>query len=133
MLSGVLRSKPAVAVNIAIMRAFVELRRAASSYAAIERRLEEFERDTTSKLGEHDQHLEQIFRSLRQLISPPALPKRRVGSSRPTTNRLHAVRPRRAPSGAAVRREGAAAIERDLHGEGTDDDDVVAGSAQRLP
>jgi ORF6N domain len=40
MLSGVLRSKTAVAVNIAIMRAFVELRRAASSYAAIEKRLE---------------------------------------------------------------------------------------------
>lgn len=83
MLSGVLRSKRAVAVNIAIMRAFVELRRAASSYAAIERRLEEFERDTRSKLGEHDQHLEQIFRSLRQLISPPALPKRRVGFKPP--------------------------------------------------
>ena len=32
MLSGVLRSKTAVAVNIAIMRAFVELRRAAASF-----------------------------------------------------------------------------------------------------
>jgi hypothetical protein len=31
MLSSVLRSKRAVAVNIAIMRAFVELRRAAAS------------------------------------------------------------------------------------------------------
>jgi ORF6N domain len=38
MLSSVLRSKTAVAVNIAIMRAFVELRRAAVSYTAIERR-----------------------------------------------------------------------------------------------
>ncbi|MGC2374045.1 MAG: ORF6N domain-containing protein [Solirubrobacteraceae bacterium] len=37
MLSGVLRSKTAVAVNIAIMRTFVELRRAAVSYTAIER------------------------------------------------------------------------------------------------
>ena len=41
MLSGVLRSRTAVAVNIAIIRAFVELRRAAMSYAAIERRLSE--------------------------------------------------------------------------------------------
>jgi ORF6N domain len=39
MLSGVLRSPTAVTVNIAIMRTFVELRRAATSYAAIERRL----------------------------------------------------------------------------------------------
>ena len=40
MLSSVLRSKTAVAVNIEIMRAFVELRRVARSYAAIEKRLE---------------------------------------------------------------------------------------------
>ena len=44
MLSSVLRSKTAIAVNIEIMRAFVELRRVASSYAAIEKRLEQIER-----------------------------------------------------------------------------------------
>jgi phage regulator Rha-like protein len=79
MLSGVLRSKRAVAVNIAIMRAFVELRRAATSYAAIEKRLEELERETRTKLGQHDQQLDQIFQAIRQLISPPPRPKRRVG------------------------------------------------------
>jgi DNA-binding transcriptional MerR regulator len=79
MLSGVLRSKRAVAVNIAIMRAFVELRRAATSYAPIQRRLDEVERETTAKLGEHDQQLDQIFQALRQLISPPSRPRRRVG------------------------------------------------------
>jgi ORF6N domain len=52
MLSGVLRSERAIAVNIEIMRAFVELRRAASSYAAIEKRLEELERETGAKLGQ---------------------------------------------------------------------------------
>lgn len=46
MLSGVLRSQTAVAVNIAIMRAFVELRRVAASYTVIERRLKDFERET---------------------------------------------------------------------------------------
>lgn len=45
MLSGVLRSDRAIAVNIEIMRVFVELRRVASSYAAIEKRLEEIERE----------------------------------------------------------------------------------------
>ncbi len=79
MLSGVLRSKTAIAVNIAIMRAFVELRRAATSYTAIERRLEDLARETGSKLGEHDQQLDEIFEALRQLISPPQQPKRPVG------------------------------------------------------
>lgn len=75
MLSGVLRSDRAIAVNIEIMRVFVELRRVASSYAAIEERLEEIER----ALGGHDEQLNQIFMTLRQLISPPNRPKRPVG------------------------------------------------------
>ena len=83
MLSGVLRSKRAVVVNIEIMRAFVELRRVASSYTAIERRLEELERETSAKLGQHDQQLGRIFEALRQLISPPQRPKRRVGFGLP--------------------------------------------------
>ena len=61
------------------MRAFVELRRAASSYAAVEKRLEELERETSAKLGRHDKQLRQIFDALRQLITPPPRPKRRVG------------------------------------------------------
>ena len=79
MLSGVLRSKTAVAVNIAIMRAFVELRRVAASYTEIERRLEDFERETEATLGQHDQQLDEIFQALRQLISPSSRPKRPVG------------------------------------------------------
>lgn len=43
MLSSVLRSKRAIAVNIEIMRAFVELRRVASSFAALQKRLETLE------------------------------------------------------------------------------------------
>lgn len=62
MFSGVLRSDRAIAVNIEIMRTFVELRRVAGSYAAIEKRLEEIERE----LGGHDEQLKQIFATLRQ-------------------------------------------------------------------
>jgi hypothetical protein len=75
MLSSVLRSKRAIAVNIEIMRAFVELRRVASSYAAIENKLEQLERG----MGEHDGQLEQIFNALRQLIAPPPQPRRPIG------------------------------------------------------
>ena len=79
MLSGVLRSGRAIAVNIEIMRAFVELRRVVSSYAALEIRLEQIEREMNDRLGEHDERLNEIFRVLHQLIAPPPRPKRPVG------------------------------------------------------
>ena len=83
MLSSVLRSKTAIAVNIAIMRAFVELRRAAAGYAVLERRLDQLERDTSSKLGQHDEQLDEVFKALRLLIAPPVRPKRPVGFRMP--------------------------------------------------
>lgn len=75
MLSGVLRSDRAIAVNIEIMRAFVDLRRIARSNAVIEKRLEQIEKG----MGEHDERFEQIFRALRQLIAPPPQEKRPIG------------------------------------------------------
>jgi len=75
MLSSVLRSKRAIAVNIEIMRAFVELRRVASAYALIEKRLEQIERG----MGEHDEQLARIFDALRQLMAPPRTSKRPIG------------------------------------------------------
>jgi hypothetical protein len=79
MLSSVLRSKTAIAVNIEIMRAFVELRRIAGSYAALRERLEGLGREMTSRLDQHDEQLGQVFRALHQLITPPEKPKRKVG------------------------------------------------------
>jgi len=79
MLSCVLRSDSAILVNIQIMRVFVELRRVASSYADLEKRLDRIEREVGQRLGAHDQDLDQIFKVLRQLISPPARPKQPVG------------------------------------------------------
>ncbi len=79
MLSSVLRSKRAIAVNIEIMRTFVELRRVAGSFAALREQLETLEREMAGRLDQHDEQLEQIFRSLHQLIVPPQRPKRPVG------------------------------------------------------
>ncbi|MGN6587903.1 MAG: ORF6N domain-containing protein [Solirubrobacterales bacterium] len=79
MLSGVLRSDRAIAVNIEIMRAFVELRRVASSYAELREQLEELQREMTARLDEHDEQLDQIFKILNQLITPAPRPKRPVG------------------------------------------------------
>jgi ORF6N domain len=70
MLSSVLRSDRAIAVNIEIMRTFVELRRVATSYAALQERLDDLEREMAGRLDQHDEQLEQIFEALHQLISP---------------------------------------------------------------
>jgi len=79
MLSGVLRSDRAIAVNIEIMRAFVELRRAAGSFRDLQTQLDQMELDIGARLSEHDEQLRQIFEALRQLIAPPARAKRPVG------------------------------------------------------
>ncbi len=79
MLSSVLHSDRAISVNIEIMRAFVELRRVASSYAALREQLESLEREMTGRLDQHDEQLEQIFKVLHQLITPPQRPKRPIG------------------------------------------------------
>jgi ORF6N domain len=79
MLSGVLRSDRAIAVHIEIMRAFVELRRVAISYAALQERLDQLEREMSGRLDEHDEQLGQIFKALHQLMTPPLREKRPVG------------------------------------------------------
>lgn len=79
MLSGVLRSDRAIAVNIEIMRAFVELRRVAGSFQELQTRLDQMELDIGARLSEHDEQLRQIFEALRQLIAPPPQPKRPIG------------------------------------------------------
>jgi len=83
MLSSVLRSDRAVAVNIEIMRAFVAMRRTASSYEELTRRMDELERTTVGKLGEHEKHIAAIFKALRELMAPPRKRKHPVGFSPP--------------------------------------------------
>jgi ORF6N domain len=76
MLSSVLRSKQAVAVNVEIMRAFVELRRMAHSHGELAKRVDELERAVAEKLGDHDEKLAAIFKVLREvtLVKPRKRP-----------------------------------------------------------
>ncbi len=75
MLSSVLRSKRAVQVNIAIMRAFVKLREMLSTHKELAIKLNELERKTEK----HDTQIHAIFEAIRQLMSPPEKPKRKIG------------------------------------------------------
>ncbi len=63
MLSSVLRSDRAVQVNIAIMRAFVQLRQWLASHADIERKLHEMEQ-------KYDEQFQAVFEVIKQLTTP---------------------------------------------------------------
>ncbi|MDD2679942.1 MAG: ORF6N domain-containing protein [Candidatus Omnitrophica bacterium] len=78
MLSSVLRSKKAVQINIAIMRAFVKLRQILSHHKELAYKLGELER----KISKHDEDIRNIFEAIRQLMTPPEKPKRRIGFHR---------------------------------------------------
>lgn len=77
MLSSVLRSPRAVQVNIAIMRAFVQLRQILGSHAELARKLSELER----RIEGHDEGIRSIFEAIRQIMAPPAAdqPSREIG------------------------------------------------------
>ena len=64
MLSGVISSKKAVKMNISIMRAFVEIRRAIINNKNIGNKLKMLE----EKLGEHDVQLNQIYDAIENLM-----------------------------------------------------------------
>ena len=75
MLSSVLRSERAVLVNIAIMRAFVGLRRLLATNEVLARKLAEMER----RLEGHDQAIKSLFDAIRELAAPPAKSRGEIG------------------------------------------------------
>ena len=72
MFSSVLHSERAVRVNIEIMRAFVQLRQMLSSHADLARKLEALEK-------KYDAQFKVVFDAIRELMTPPETPKRRIG------------------------------------------------------
>ncbi len=72
MLSSVLRSDRAVAVNIEIMRTFVKLRRLLSTHEDLARKLESLEK-------KYDSQFKVVFNAIRELMKPPDKPKRPIG------------------------------------------------------
>jgi len=76
MLSTVLRSDRAVQVNIAIMRAFVQLRQVLGSHAQLARKMDELEK----RIEGHDTAIRSLFDALRQLMTPaPPKPRPEIG------------------------------------------------------
>ena len=72
MLSSVLRSKRAVLVNVAIMRAFVHLRQILSSHAELASKLNELEK-------RYDAQFRVVFEKIKKLMTPPDPKRKRIG------------------------------------------------------
>lgn len=72
MLSSVLRSKRAVQVNIAIMRAFVQMRQMLTEHADLRTKIEEMEK-------RYDAKFQIVFAAIKQMLEKPIRPKRQIG------------------------------------------------------
>ena len=68
MLSSILRSDKAAIVNIAIMRAFVEIRKAIGLQSEISQQIRELKSDLEERLGEHDVQLMEVYAAMEQLL-----------------------------------------------------------------
>ena len=75
MLSSVLNSSRAIAVNIEIMRSFVRIRRLLEADKSLARKFDSPER----KLASHDQAIVGILSGIRQLMNPPDTKRRGSG------------------------------------------------------
>jgi hypothetical protein len=75
MLSSVLHSPRAIAVNIEIMRTFIRLRRMLASHADLARKLEALEK-------KYDAQFRVVFDAIRQLMAPLLPKRRRIGFHR---------------------------------------------------
>ncbi len=90
MLSSVLGSPRAIAVNIEIMRTFVRVRALAATHGDLAKRLAELEDKTEALAMSHDtfsrntrNQLREVFDALRELMTPPDPPKRPIGFINP--------------------------------------------------
>ena len=75
MLSSVLSSPRAIAVNVLIMRTFVQLRRAEGQYAALRQHIV----DLTQRVQGHDELLSDILSALEALAPPASFTSRPIG------------------------------------------------------
>jgi hypothetical protein len=74
MLSSVLRSKRALQVNIAIMRAFIKLREVLGNKQQLARKLAALESELKSRLDVHESAIVDVLRRIMRVLDPPPLP-----------------------------------------------------------
>lgn len=72
MLSSVLNSRKAMAMNVAIVRTFVQLRRMAKDFALVLTKLKKLE-------GRYDKQFKDIYDTLHTMLGPGKPPRKRIG------------------------------------------------------
>ena len=72
MAANVLNSSQAIKMSIAVVTAFVNLRRMALSVAGLARKVDELER-------RYDKQFKVVFDAVRRLMTPPDPPRKRIG------------------------------------------------------
>ena len=85
MLSSVLNSETAIAVNIRIIRIFTKMRQLLLTHKDILVKLEQVEKQLLKqdiKIDKHEEEIQVIFQTLKELINPPQEPRPRIGFRR---------------------------------------------------
>ena len=78
MLSSILNSRQAIEVNIQIIRIFTKMRKILSTNKEILQKLDQLE----FRVGKSDVDIQTIFKVLKQLLSPPITPRKKIGFKR---------------------------------------------------
>jgi phage regulator Rha-like protein len=75
MVASVLNSPRAIEISVYVVRAFVRLREYLSSHKELAQKLTELEK----KIETHDEAIQALIDAIRQLMTPPDKPRRRIG------------------------------------------------------
>ena len=75
MAASVLNTPRAIEASIFVVRAFVKLREVLATHKQLARKFAELEK----RIKDHDEQIEAIFEAIRQLMTPPEKPTRKIG------------------------------------------------------
>jgi hypothetical protein len=85
MLSSVLNSETAIEVNIQVIRIFTRMRELLLTHKDILVKLEQVEKhllQQDARMNKHEEDIQMIFKALKELLTPPAEPRPRIGFRR---------------------------------------------------
>lgn len=78
MLASVLKSKKAIEMNIAIVRAFIAMRYFANSHKDLFEQIKDLRKEMLTRIGEHDTQLSAIYDALENLLEKKSEEKEKV-------------------------------------------------------
>ncbi len=82
MAANILRSKRAIQMSVFVVRAFIRMRQILIEQRGLARKLAELEKELTARLDVHETAINEMFRQIKSLLSPPSEPeppKKRIG------------------------------------------------------